>query len=1085
MPRAEGPQESGRDVQRRRNEETPVFREAKGYAAGLVPGKLEPPWGFLALLPTSFSAWGKEAALETSQAEAPGPCGRLAFGDPVPRPAQKSLKEKPRAFPAPPPPRRPIAQLSLAYPPPLLLWLPLSEKKSPLRAGLNYAKGRGGETDVIPHHPGKQAMGVPSNPWQSGGWVTPQKLPPPDSSQVPGPTLALTHHPQQPQDYPATARKVSLSADELGLPDPRGEECAPLPSWRHPQKHSAILVFVLEREAGLGLEPGSPATIVQICTFVLYSQNNYRTRILGPGREARQVSLRHLRSSLPAVRRPSQRGSGAKDVFGTAPRWKRPGCGGCGEQRNAPKAPAAQPLRTAQPSRKGRAVSRETPTTSSPRPPAALRPPPASLAALLSRRPRPGSASRAPRLASPRAPLLPHPPARSPTRGTPAAHAVPPRPRRRAPRQQQPPPPAQQQQQEQEQEPPLAARLGARPPPGGMESQCDYFMYFPAVPFPAREVLLGEPGRYRALPRRNHLYLGETVRFLLVLRCRSGAGGAPRPPWGEVAGSLSALASVSPAGGGVGGGVGVGDEALLGEAAEEGAAAAGEAAANGSVFRECRALLTHGHGTPGTTAVAVPPEEPIVSTDEVIFPLTITLDRLPPSTVKAKIVATVWRRDQERGEVRERGYLSILQDRAPSQIFREEQGAFKAQVSTMLTVLPPPELKCQQLNVSGKHLTVLKVLNAASQDELSVWDVRILPNLNASYLPMMPDGSVLLVDDICHQSGEVSMASFCQVPSATSAWPCSLRALEEQNFLFQLQAPEQPPDSTKEVRFCLPPPGSGTPSLPGSLQRRAGGRGQLLILPWHLQGLEVPLIAVVQWSTLKLPFTSSIYTHYRLPSIRLARPRFVMTAECESPVVLHRRFVVTYTLINNLQDFLAVRLVWTPESAAAGKKPNVCDECRATPDPQDSIVCQTPLNNLGFSRKGSARTFCVTFQALRAGLFELSQHMKLKLQFTASVSNPPPEARPVSRKSSPGSPAVRELVGRHQASLGRSQSFSHQQPARGHLLRSGSVMERRAITPPVGSPVGRPLYLPPDKAALSLDKIAKRECKVLVLAPIT
>lgn len=42
-------------------------------------------------------------------------------------------------------------------------------------------------------------------------------------------------------------------------------------------------------------------------------------------------------------------------------------------------------------------------------------------------------------------------------------------------------------------------------------------------------------------------------------------------------------------------------------------------------------------------------------------------------------------------------------------------------------------------------------------------------------------------------------------------------------------------------------------------------------------------------------------------------------------------------------------------------------------------------------------------------------------------------------------------------------------------------MERRAITPPVGSPVGRPLYLPPDRNILSLDKIAKRECKVLVL----
>lgn len=39
----------------------------------------------------------------------------------------------------------------------------------------------------------------------------------------------------------------------------------------------------------------------------------------------------------------------------------------------------------------------------------------------------------------------------------------------------------------------------------------------------------------------------------------------------------------------------------------------------------------------------------------------------------------------------------------------------------------------------------------------------------------------------------------------------------------------------------------------------------------------------------------------------------------------------------------------------------------------DSIVCHTPLNNLGFSRKGSALTFSVAFQALRTGLFEVGQ----------------------------------------------------------------------------------------------------------------
>nr|XP_033781377.1 microtubule-associated protein 11 [Geotrypetes seraphini] len=558
-----------------------------------------------------------------------------------------------------------------------------------------------------------------------------------------------------------------------------------------------------------------------------------------------------------------------------------------------------------------------------------------------------------------------------------------------------------------------------------MESQCDYFMYFPAVPFLPRE--LAEPGRYRTLPRRNHLYLGETLRFLLVLRCRDQAESPGS--WSELAASLAALASVSPG---------------LSRRDEE----PEEAAAGG--FHECRPLLTH-RPQPGARAAAgaiagTPVEEPIVSSDEVIFPLTISLDKLPPGTLKAKVIVTVWKRDSEKVEVREHGYLTILQNRAPSQIFKEEQSTFKAQVSTMLTVLPPPSLKCRQINVSGKYLTVLKVLNGSSQEEISIWDIRILPNFNASYLPMMPDGSVLLVDNVCHQSGDMSMASFYRMNSKSSCFPSMLSALEEQNFLFQLQVVEQPQEDSKE-------------------------------------GLEVPLVAIVQWSTPKLPFTTSIYTHYRLPSVRLDRPRFVMMASCESPVHVHKRFKVTYTLLNNLQDFLAVRLVWTPENAVAGKKLSE-EERRAMQAALDSVVCHTPLSNLGYCRKGSSLTFSVGFQILKAGLFELSQHMKLKLQFTASVSNPPPDARPVSRKSSPSSPAVRDLMERHQANLGRSQSFSHQQPSRGHLTRTGSVMERRAITPPVGSPIGRPLYLPSEKTVLSLDKIAKRECKVLVVEPV-
>lgn len=145
---------------------------------------------------------------------------------------------------------------------------------------------------------------------------------------------------------------------------------------------------------------------------------------------------------------------------------------------------------------------------------------------------------------------------------------------------------------------------------------------------------------------------------------------------------------------------------------------------------------------------------------------------------------TVWKREVEAPEVRDQGYLRLLQTRSPGETFRGEQSAFKAQVSTLLTLLPPPVLKCRQFTVAGKHLTVLKVLNSSSQEEISIWDIRILPNFNASYLPVMPDGSVLLVDNVCHQSGEVSMGSFCRLPSTSGCFPCPLNALEEHNFLF-------------------------------------------------------------------------------------------------------------------------------------------------------------------------------------------------------------------------------------------------------------------------------------------------------------
>ncbi|CAJ1086483.1 microtubule-associated protein 11 [Xyrichtys novacula] len=562
-----------------------------------------------------------------------------------------------------------------------------------------------------------------------------------------------------------------------------------------------------------------------------------------------------------------------------------------------------------------------------------------------------------------------------------------------------------------------------------MESHCDYFIYFPAAPVPG----LSQLSEIRSLPRRKQVYLGETVQVLLVLKFREDSSGS----WRHLARSLAAVGSVCAA---------ETRQWRLGEdepeiqtsscSEDEEEEEPGDRGDGTRTFIDCRPLLMHSNlARERRKAGGEPVESPLVLDDQVVFCLTVSLDKLPVNTIKAKVVVTVWNQDEEEAEVREHGYLTLLQLKSPTHTFRQDQSSFKSQVSTFLKVLPPPSVQCQQMTVSGKHLTVLKVLNSSSQEELCLRDMKILPNYNSSYLPMMPDGSVLVVDNVCHQSSEVSMASFCRIDSESSRLPSMLSALEEQNFLFQLQLQNTEEEDSSE-------------------------------------GLEVPLVAVLQWYTPTLPYTRFISSCYFLPSIHLDRPRLVMTASCPRAVRPLEFFWVKYTLLNDLQDFLSVRLIWNAEAQRGSQQDSG----------SGSVVCQSPLNYLGRCRKGSILSFSVAFQILHTGLFELSQHMKLKLQFTTPpVESPSPLKNPpsASQSSSP-SAAVRDLQQGH--SLGRSQSFTHQRPVRSQHVRSGSVMDRRVVTPPVGSPAGRPLA--PEHALISLEKIAKRECKVLVLEPV-
>lgn len=44
-----------------------------------------------------------------------------------------------------------------------------------------------------------------------------------------------------------------------------------------------------------------------------------------------------------------------------------------------------------------------------------------------------------------------------------------------------------------------------------------------------------------------------------------------------------------------------------------------------------------------------------------------------------KIIVTVWKQEEEKAEIQEHGYLSILQQKSPCQTFRQDLNTFKAQ----------------------------------------------------------------------------------------------------------------------------------------------------------------------------------------------------------------------------------------------------------------------------------------------------------------------------------------------------------------------------------------------------------------------
>lgn len=58
-----------------------------------------------------------------------------------------------------------------------------------------------------------------------------------------------------------------------------------------------------------------------------------------------------------------------------------------------------------------------------------------------------------------------------------------------------------------------------------------------------------------------------------------------------------------------------------------------------------------------------------------------------------KIIVTVWKQEEEKAEIQEHGYLSILQQKSPCQTFRQDLNTFKAQGELLL----PSAQNCMML----------------------------------------------------------------------------------------------------------------------------------------------------------------------------------------------------------------------------------------------------------------------------------------------------------------------------------------------------------------------------------------------------
>ncbi|XP_059160404.1 uncharacterized protein LOC131943990 [Physella acuta] len=254
-------------------------------------------------------------------------------------------------------------------------------------------------------------------------------------------------------------------------------------------------------------------------------------------------------------------------------------------------------------------------------------------------------------------------------------------------------------------------------------------------------------------------------------------------------------------------------------------------------------------------------------------------------------------------------------------------------VTKKLRVQGPPELRVRQMSAGQKQLLLLSVNNTTDK-QMVIKSIQIL----SSSSPVLDvgisyeDGSIKW--ESCHQL--ISL----EVPKRSLAFPVILSPCEDLNLIYRLHLSSIPSDS------------------------------------------ELSLRANVKWT--HAGASHEITTLYKLPRIRIRCPPFIITVKCDEEVVLGKTFFVTFSISNQLHDFMSMRLYYNLENMYRNMLENggSPEEMSRIQHLKDSIICHDPDIAGSSCPRGSCMPHRVGFQIHKPGLYELSELMKVNLRYS-------------------------------------------------------------------------------------------------------